>query len=475
MNPPEIARVERVTGFGMVSEADAYIYHPHDLDALRAVLRLAKEQERRVTMRGTGLSYGDAAIYPEACVIELDRMANILQWDDESGVVDCQAGVTLEQLWRHCLEDGWWPPVVSGTMFPTLGGALSMNIHGKNAFKVGPIGNHVLELDLMNADGEVRTIRREDPDFRIVVGGAGQFGAIVRAKLQMKRIHSGDLRVLAVSCRNWTEQFEVLERYRETADYMVSWVDCFAGGSSSGRGLYHAAWYEDEGPGLHNSLKLSNQDLPDTVMGLVPKSVVWRFLKVLNTRLGMRFVNWARYRSGTALGNGKVHGQSLVAFSFLLDYVPNWRNAYLPGGFIQYQSFIPKEHAAEVFARQIELQKKARLESFLGVLKRHVPDEYLLTHSVDGYSLALDFKVTRRNRARLFDLCHRMNDIVLQAGGRFYFAKDQTLRPDDVAGYLGEETLAELRAKKLELDPDGLFTSQLAERLHLFGPEPAVR
>jgi decaprenylphospho-beta-D-ribofuranose 2-oxidase len=194
--------------------------------------------------------------------------------------------------------------------------------------------------------------------------------------------------------------------------------------------------------------------------------LVWRFLKPLNNRAGMRFINWAKHTAGSFLGNGKVHEQSLVAFSFLLDYVPNWRNAYLPGGFIQYQSFVPKAHAKAVFSELIRMQQAERLESFLGVFKRHRPDPFLFSHAVDGYSLALDFKVTDRSWPRLEALCHRMNDVVLAAGGRFYFAKDSTLRRSDVAAYLGPAVDEYWRLKEL-CDPQGLLTSELARRLGL--------
>lgn len=202
-------------------------------------------------------------------------------------------------------------------------------------------------------------------------------------------------------------------------------------------------------------------------MGLVPKSVVWRVLRGLNRRAGMRLLNGAKHHASRLLGNGKPHLQSLVAFSFLLDYVPNWRWAYLPGGFIQYQSFIPKEHAREVFRRQIAMQQEAGLESFLGVLKRHRPDRFLFSHAVDGYSLALDFKVTQGNWPRLQALAHRMNDLVLEAGGRFYLAKDSTLRPSDARAYLGDATLERFARWKDVFDPERLLTSALAQRLEL--------
>ena len=181
----------------------------------------------------------------------------------------------------------------------------------------------------------------------------------------------------------------------------------------------------------------------------------------------MRVINSLKYYWSRLRENEKMGHQSLAAFSFLLDYVPDWRNAYLPGGFIQYQSFVPKDKAKAVFARQIEMCRAARLEAFLGVMKRHRPDGFLLSHSVDGYSLALDFKVTDSNWAHLLALCHRMNDLVLESGGRFYLAKDSTLRPQDIRMYLGEDAFEKFLELKNELDPKGLLTSDLARRLGL--------
>ncbi|MBI5706832.1 MAG: FAD-binding oxidoreductase [Armatimonadetes bacterium] len=461
-------RVEHVAGFGMLGGADAFVFRPTRAEEIAALFNLARDTGRKVCLRGAGRSYGDANYLPESILIDLCRMNRILGWDPETGIFEGEGGVTIEEVWRHTLEDGWWLPVVSGTMFPTLGGALAMNIHGKNNFREGTLGEHVLELDLLSPDGKLRTLTPTDPLFFAAISGAGLLGAIVRVKLQLKKVECGELQVLPVSCANWEEQFAAFEQYESEADYLVSWIDAFGHGKSAGRGLIHAAWYT-KAESARMTLRPSHQDLPDTVMGIFPKSAVWRKLRWFNRRFGMRLINAAKSFAGRKVGDGKPYSDTLVGFSFLLDYVPNWRWAYLPDGFIQYQSFVPKEHARYVFGRQLQMQREARLESFLVVMKRHRPDPFLLSHGVDGYSLAMDFKVTQANRERLWDLCHRMNDLVLESKGRFYLAKDSTLRPSDVERYLGAEALASLRSFKSELDPDGVLSSALAERLGLGG------
>lgn len=461
-------RIARLSGFGMNASADGYVYRPASVGEVVEVLRVATEAGRKVVLRGSGLSYGDAAILSEAIVLDVSAMRRILAFDPETGLLEAEAGATIEDLWRTCLPQGWWPPVVSGTMFPTLAGALAMNIHGKNAFKAGPIGEHVREIDVVTGDGRLVTLGEGDPRLDAVIGSAGLLGCIVRVKLQMKRVASGDLRVLAISARSWDEQFEAFERHTPEADYVVSWIDAFARGSSEGRGQLHVAWHTEGDP---STLQATHQDLPSRILGVLPKSQVWRFLKPFNNRFGMRALNAAKHLGGRYAGNGKEVRQSLVAFSFLLDYVPDWRKAYLPGGFIQYQSFVPKEAARKVFSAQLRLQQEAGLESFLAVMKRHRQDRFLLSHGVDGYSLALDFKLTESTRSRVWELAHRMNDLVLEAGGRFYFAKDSTLRPEDADRYLGAETLQRLREAKREWDLHEVLSSALAERLRLLKHE----
>jgi decaprenylphospho-beta-D-ribofuranose 2-oxidase len=463
----ETSRIGRLTGFGMTRSADGYIYRPSTVEEARGVFELARGLNRKVVLRGAGRSYGDANIGAECIVLDNCRMNRIVSWDPETGVIDAECGATIEDLWRHVLEDGWWPPVVSGTMYPTLGGALAMNIHGKNNFSAGTLGEHVVELEILTPAGDVIVLHPEDDAFYAIISSAGLLAMIMRVKLQMKKVHSGDLRVLPLSVSNWNEQFAAFEQFEQDADYMVSWIDCFGSESSSGRGLFHAAWYTEE-PGEHpHTLDENHQDLPDTILNFWPKSMVWRILKKFNNRLGMEFVNWAKFASSRKLGNGRPHPQSLVGFSFLLDYVPNWRNAYLPLGFIQYQCFVPKEYAKRVFELLIKMQQQSSLESYLAVMKRHRRDKFLFSHAVDGYSLALDFKVTHKNWQKLWSLCHQMNDLVLKAGGRFYFAKDSTLRPEDVKAYLGEERLTKFVAYKKHFDPESILTSDLARRLKL--------
>lgn len=459
-------RLEPLHGWGGAVKSAAYVFRPSTVEQLREVFTLAKESGRTITLRGAGRSYGDASLGRENIVLELTRMNRILAWDPDAGIIECEPGVTIKQLWEYCIEDGWWPPVVPGTMFPTLGGVLGMNIHGKNNFKAGTIGEHVLSFDFLAASGEELHVERGAELFRSIVGSFGMFGCFTKITLKMKKVYSGDLDVKVFVPVNLHELFECYDKRIPESDYLVGWIDAFATGNELGRSIVHQANYLAPGvdPAPAQTLRRDHQNLPDLIMGIVPKSIVWMFLWPFTNQLGFRLINWAKFIS-TKFSPKKQMRQAHAAFAFLLDYVPDWKKSYGKGGLIQFQSFIPKESAEQAFREQIETCQKAGMVPLLAVFKRHKPDNFLMTHAVDGYSLALDFKVTKRNRNALWELTKQLSEIVLKYHGRFYMAKDLTLTADAFCSYLGEETLAKFRDMKARLDPNGILVSELSKRL----------
>jgi FAD/FMN-containing dehydrogenase len=324
----------------------------------------------------------------------------------------------------------------------------------------------VLELDLLTPGGELMTLNRsQNPElFHAVIGGLGMLGAVTRVKLKLKKVASGNLRVESISAKNLDGMFDAFEQRIAGADYLVGWIDCFARGRALGRGQVHAAYYlhEGEDPNVDGSFHVERQGLPGTIMG-IPKSQLWRAMRLFSPPPIWSMVNKLKYHSSWR-EHGKSYLQSHVAFAFLLDYVPNWRLAYGPTGFIQYQVFVPHATARETLKDVLELCHQAKMPSFLGVFKRHRPDDFLLTHALDGWSLAMDFPVTVKNRNRLWALTERLTERVLAAGGKFYFAKDSVLRAGDVEQAYGRARLDQFLALKRRTDPTGMLTSDLWTR-----------
>ena len=463
-------RVERLEGFGGAAYATGYVYRPVDVSGIRAVFEVARERGVPVALRGAGRSYGDAAYLSEAIHLDLSRMNRVLSWNPDTGVIVVEPGVSVRDLWRHVIGDGWLPPVVSGTMFPTIGGALAMNIHGKNHYKTGTLGDNTAAFDLLlPGSGDVVTCDRTGANrdlFWAAIGGFGVLGVFTAITLQMMRVSSGLVQVRQVAAKNLRELFVATDTaIAGGADYTVGWVDTFAGGSDLGRGLVQTATFllpgADASPA--QSLRADRQDLGDAVLG-VPKSVLWRLLKPWMNDAGMRFLSGVRYKMG-AFTSGKTDTETWAGANFLLDYVPGWKKSSGGGGLIQYQTQIPADTAHDTFAAQIRLCHRYRLFPYLSVFKRHRADDFLMSYSVDGYSLALDFKVTPQNRDRLWQLAAELDAVTLAAGGRLYFAKDSTAHPSRLSAFLGETRVATFRTIKARTDPGNLLQTDLWRRI----------
>ena len=459
--------IQRVMAWGMASEACCYVYYPDDESDLLEIFKLARTRGLSVGFRGAGQSYGDAALNGEQILVDLSGWNQILEWNPQSGLITVQTGVTIAQLWKHVVSSGWWPPVVPGTMNPTLGGCAAMNIHGKNQWSVGSFGEHVIDFKALLPNGEIVCCNRSESSelFYGMLGSFGMLGCFISITLQLKRISSGQVTVRALSAANIDDILHTIEFHKDE-DYVVGWIDCTSGGKSIGRGIVHTAKYVDHSIQeiVFDESNIKSNEMPSKVLGIIPNNYIWVFLRIFDHRIGYKIINAMRYYSGL-LQNGHIFRQSLAQFNFLLDYVPNWKRAFLPGGLIQYQCFVPFGNASTIFKKVIEYSNNSRVPPYLGVVKRHRPDDFLVSCNLDGYSLALDFSVNDRNRSRLSSLLNELDKMVVESGGRFYFAKDSTLRPESARSFLGPKTLANLKKLKLLCDPDGILESNLSRRI----------
>jgi FAD/FMN-containing dehydrogenase len=452
--------------FGHSLKALSYRIQIRTSEDIYEAFQLAKKLGLKVTARGTGLSYNDVSLNGGGLTLDMRGMNQIQDWNPTTGVVRCESGVTLEQLWQKVEPDGWWPPVVSGTMKTTLGGCLSANIHGKNNFQAGPIGEHVLEFTAMTPTGAlIACTPKENADlFYAMISGLGMLGVFTSITLKMKRVHSGLISVEAWHVPDLRRQLSSLYEGAPGHDYIVGWLDTTAKGRSLGRGQIHAACNlkPGEDPDPQKTMRLSYQHLPDRLFGVMPKSLLHYFMSPFMNNPGVWGVNTAKYVSAL---RQHTFRQSHAEFHFLLDYVPDWERSFGRGGLIQYQSFLPKETAEDAWREMLQLSHRRGLPSYLGVTKRHRPDQFLLTHGVDGFSLALDFKVTDQNRRPLREILREFDRLAVEAGGRFYFAKNSETSAESARKFLGDETIAKFKKLKTRCDPNHLLESDLYRRV----------
>lgn len=467
---------EYVEGWGMAVGGHSRVLRPRSVEEIQAAFEVARREGVSLGLRGAGCSYGDASVNEGGHVLDISDLNGVHGFDAETGIADLGAGVTIEQLWKRIVPAGWWPRVVSGTMFPTVAGAAGMNIHGKNNFKVGTFGDCVLEFDLVLPSGEVRTCNREQNAdlFHAAIGGFGMLGCFSRIRMQTTKIHSGEIDCKGVSTHDLGEMMEYFEANKAAADYLVGWIDCFGADENIGRGLVHHARYLEPGEDPHpeQTLRVAHQELPGMIMGFFPKSEVWRVLRLLRHDPGVRLLNYTKHQMGRLEGMKGWYRLSHAGFNFLLDYAPNWKFAYgrqEGEGLIQYQSFLPRETALEAYTEILHLCQRRGHVSYLGVLKRHRPDPFWMTHSNDGWSLALDFRVSPALRESLWRTCDELTRVVLDAGGKFYFAKDLVIGYQAMMSMFPTGNRERFLALKRELDPDELLQTNLWRRVFTEG------
>jgi decaprenylphospho-beta-D-ribofuranose 2-oxidase len=462
--PLPVERLQRLEGWAMVRRSDGYVWQPQSIDEIHAVLALARQTGHTIVSRGAGFSYNDAALNGENIVLECTRMNHIQAWDPATGIITVEAGVTIGDLWHTTLPDGWWPPVVPGTMSPTMGGCLAMNVHGKNAWNVGSFGEHVLAFDLLTTAGDLVHVTPEDqPDlFHAVIGGLGMLGIVTSVTLQMRRVANGRLRARQSAAPDLAGMFALFAANVSDADYLVGWIDGFASGAQLGRGLVDRGDFLAESD--PSSLQRTAQDLPPRIAGIMPRDQMWRAMRAAFNAPMMRLGNTMQYtKSARSGGHERLvpHAQ----FHFLHDYLPHWKRAFLPGGERQFQVFVPTEAAPAVFGELLRCAQRAGLPPYLCVFKQHRSDPFLLPYQLNGFSLSLDFPHTASNAARLDQLLHEMRALVVEAGGRFYLAKDDSIDAATYARTVGADRIASFQAIKRQMDPDGLLRSQLYGRV----------
>ncbi|HLU40339.1 MAG TPA: FAD-dependent oxidoreductase, partial [Planctomycetota bacterium] len=206
---------ERVTGWGMAVGGEAEVMRPTTREQVAECLRDAQATGKSIALRGSGCSYGDASMNTGGRVLDLSRMNRILDFDAERGLARVEPGVTIRDLWRRSIHDGFWPAVVPGTMAVSIGGAASMNIHGKNNFAAGTFGEHIVEFTLLTPSGDLLTCSptQNEEVYRAAIGGFGMLGCFLELVVELKRVHSGRLRVTAIASRDLDAALEAIDAH----------------------------------------------------------------------------------------------------------------------------------------------------------------------------------------------------------------------------------------------------------------------
>jgi decaprenylphospho-beta-D-ribofuranose 2-oxidase len=434
-----------LSGWGRATRSVASVVRPASTAALEATLTDA--DPRGVLARGLGRAYGDAAQNAGGRVLDMTAVRAIRDFDADRGRITVDAGASIAAIAAHTLPHGWFPAVVPGTRWVTVGGAIAADIHGKNHHADGGFARHVSAFELVTPQGERRTVTRGgDPGaWAATVGGMGLSGVVASATLELVAVRSPVVREELARTADLDELLVRMSRDDRAHRYSVAWVDCAHRG---GRGILMQGDHADTDgapPALPPPRLRAPRWAPGNLLGRTTVrafDALWFHLK-------------PRMRRSDLV--------PLASFFWPLDGVQGWNRLYGARGLVQHQCVVPHGredvlHAILAGAREAGIAATLAVLKRLGSATRDAP----LSFPMPGWTLALDLPAGARGLARLLD---GWDELVAGAGGRVYLAKDARMRSDALAAMYPH--LDAWRAARAACDPQNVMRSDLARRLEL--------
>lgn len=387
-----------------------YFRYGHDERALHWLQDGLPATEKSLLPYGLGRSYGDSCLNEGGTLLHARSLNRLIAFDDSTGVLRCEAGVSLAEILDVCVPRGWFLPATPGTKFVTVGGAIANDVHGKNHHRDGTFGCHVRAFELLRSDGS-RVLCTPDSNtglYRATIGGLGLTGVVTWAELQLLQVQNAFVDDDSFQCRNLDDCLQWFEQSRTTHQYRVAWIDCLAQGEQLGRGIFSRANHctNTALPALHPSRKKLSVPLtfPPYVLN---RHTVTAFNALYFRKLG---------------GPKKSARLDYDSFFYPLDNIHHWNRIYGPRGFLQYQCVVSRESRAALHALLTRIARSGQA-SFLSVLKEFgdVQSPGMLSFPRPGYTLALDFPNLGQST---LDLMNDLDAIVREAEGAIYPAKD---------------------------------------------------
>lgn len=406
---------KNIKNWGNFPKIEASEYVLDDISRAKDILL----EEETVLPRGNARSYGDAAL--NETVISTLPLQYFLDFNSKEGILKCQAGVLFSDILDFVVPYGYFLPVTPGTKFITVGGAIAADVHGKNHHKEGCFSEFVSQFSIILPSGEILSCSRgENADiFWETIGGMGLTGIIVEATFQLKKIENSYIYVESIKAKNLDEIMELFEA-SEDWTYTVAWIDCLQKGKHIGRSIIMRGEHAKTEQLSENQQKFKLKT--STAKAI---KIPFSFPGFALNAVSVKAFNWLFYNKQISKSTKKV--VHYEPFFYPLDSILEWNKIYGKEGFIQYQFVIPKGIGREALRDILQTIAQSKQGSFLAVLKLFGKNNQKAYNSfpIEGYTLALDFKVNKR----LYQLVPKLDAIVRKYSGRVYRAKDSLSHP----------------------------------------------
>ena len=408
-------------------------------DAQEALL--LANHERGLLPVGLHRSYGDSALNSGGTLIDIAAL-NQISIDPDTATAIMGGGVTIAELEMAALVHSLFPPVVPGTGYVTMGGAVAADIHGKSHHKTGTFSSCVRRIKLLLANGVIANYLPTDREFWTTVGGLGLTGIILEIEISLRRVSSNSVDVSEHRVDNLGKMLELLGTSDRDYEHTVAWIDL--SGDYRGRGVVSLANYGSRNVKVKssNSSKLS-----------LPRVGGRNFI----TPITVKAFNEIWFRKPL-----KKETVSLAKYMHPLDGINKWNRVYGDKGFLQYQFVVDVGHE-EIFERLFAGLRSLNASSFLGVLKKFgAASQAPMSFPRPGWTLTLDYSTSVPGLEKFL---REFDQELIAAGGRVYLIKDSRLDsrlvPIMYPGFI------QWREERRAMDRRHLWQSDQARRLQL--------
>lgn len=452
---------ERLQSYAGLHEAEATVLHPTSADEVRAILRRARREGRRIVVRGAGLSLDDRAMGDDL-VIATDRLDTI-DVDAARAEVTVGPGATWGAI-LQALPAGLVPKIVVTGSRVTAGGTLAANSVSRFSCAFGREADHVAGLDLVTADGRVLHCTRDNEHrdvFHAVAGGLGYVGVVTRITYTLLDLRSlvadrGAATGLQVETRaTRLRTFEALGEALLPAPDAVEPEGIFAVAFLDGRSVVHRSRYV--AGARPRPMPISRRPSPlriafELLMWWPPIArVLWSFIYGVFYRLRTTFVD------------------ELFGYTFMMD-----TNARAASSFRRRLGdvyFVQETYVVPVTPDD-RAGSAARLGRFLRQLGVRLAARGITPNLLDvlyvrgsGYAVTVAFVTRDRARAAGLAACLVELSRLCQAfGGHVHLVKNVHAEPEVLAAMHGAR-IGRMLAVKRRLDPTHVLANAFFERV----------
>lgn len=405
-----MSKKQKVVNWGNFPSIQATVLESKDLSKIKQYI----VDSNTILARGNGRSYGDAAM--NDVLFSTKSLNGIHSFNKEFGIIECDAGVTLDVILNEVVPHGFFLEVTPGTKFITIGGAIAADVHGKNHHHKGCFSQSLISFQLINQDGDILNCSEQENKsiYYATIGGMGLTGIIIRAKFKLLPIASSYIQTKTEVTKNLSDLMNLFHQY-QSSPYSVAWIDSLASGSQIGRGVFQHGKHAEQQelpPSLKKNLFHFNPKTSITLTRYFPSFILSKYtIKLFNS------LHFLKHRIGI-----KTKVIPIDKFFYPLDGISKWNRMYGKKGFIQYQCVLPIKNSDEGITEILNLVHKYKIPPFLTVLKLlgEANPNSPWSFPMKGFTLAMDFKFHQG----IENLVHSLDHIVVKYEGRVYLAKD---------------------------------------------------